>query len=234
MRLCFIILAGLFLPILSRPSLAQERPADSSRSATPESTIADILAVARELATTTYAGFTYGSNPSHQQIDCTQFLQAVIERVIGRRLTEEEARAVLISGLPSGARKLDSLVAANADRTRGVQYALTEVLPIGRVVSADSARPGDMVQYWIRSSSGHYKGHVAIIESVKYEDGGPVARLYGSHKTLGRIGIAVDRQGNELGLRLQGKDRKVYIVRIEPAKLSKARGGTNDNPDARE
>jgi len=222
MRFPFAIITGLLLAILCRPSMAQVRSADSSRSQGAGETI-DVLAEARELAITTYAGFAYGSNPSRKQIDCTQFMQAVIERVIGRVLTAEESRAVLISGLPSGAKKLDSLIAGEDDRIKGVQYALTRVLRIGRAIVADSARPGDLVQYWIRSSSGHYKGHVATIESVRHENGIPVARLYGSHKTLGRIGIAVDRQGKELLLKLKGKDRKVYIVRIDPSLLLKVR-----------
>jgi hypothetical protein len=219
MRFPFVVLAGLLLPILSGPPVAQDQSVDSSHSRTNSETI-DVLAVARELATTTYAGFTYGSNLSGRQIDCTQFMQAVIERVVGRNLTDDEAKAVLISGLPSGARKLDSLVAAEDDRIKGVQYALTQVLPIGKAVSPDSARPGDLVQYWIKGSSGHYKGHTAIIEDVSRESGSPVARLFGSHKTLGRIGTAVDRHRNELRLRLKGTDRKVYIVRIEPELLA--------------
>ncbi len=225
MRITPLILVGVILALVRGQSLAQDQSIDSSHASSATSKTIDVLATARELAATTYADFTYGSNPSRKQIDCTQFMQAVIERVIGRKLIEDEERAVLISGLPSGARRLDSLIAANDDRTRGVQYALTKVLPIGRAVAADSARPGDMVQYWMRSSSGHYKGHVAIIERVASEEGTPVARLYGSHKTLGRIGLAVDRQGNELRLKLKGKDRKVYIVRIEPALVAGIREG---------
>ena len=213
--------------------MARDQSTDSSHSDANSETI-EVLAVARELATTTYAGFTYGSNLSGRQIDCTQFMQAVIERVVGRNLTDDEAKAVLISGLPSGARKLDSLVAAEDDRIKGVQHALTQVLPIGRSVSADSAKPGDLIQYWIRSSSGHYKGHVAIIEDVARKSGSPVARLYGSHKTLGRIGIAVDRYRDDLKLKLRGKDRKVYIVRIDAAMLLKVRESTPGSPGAKE
>lgn len=233
MRFSFAVLAGLLLLLLSRPSIARDRSADSSHSDANSETI-EVLAVARELATTTYAGFTYGSNLSRKQIDCTQFMQAVIERVVGRNLTDDEAKAVLISGLPSGARKLDSLVAAEDDRIKGVQYALTQVLPIGRSVSADSAKPGDLIQYWIRGSSGHYKGHVAIIEDVARKSGSPVARLYGSHKTLGRIGIAVDQHRNDLKLKLKGKDRKVYIVRIYPAMLPKVNESTPGSAGAKE
>ena len=187
-----------------------------------DSTQLDVLATAKTLAQTTFAGFRYGSNPDRKQIDCTQFMQAVIERVIGRKLTEIESQAVLIAGLPSGAGKLDSLIHAEDRRTKGVQYALTEVLPVGKIVEPDSARPGDLVQYWIKASSGHFKGHTAIILDVTMEGGVRTARLYGSHKTLGRIGVAVDRQGNDLRLRLKGKDRKVYIVRIEPSRISQS------------
>ncbi|PWB72149.1 hypothetical protein C3F09_07025 [candidate division GN15 bacterium] len=214
MSLSRAIVIYLALTLPGGPALAEDQPTDSSKSGAGSGSI-DVLATAQELAATTYAGFRYGPNPSRRQIDCTQFLQAVVERVIGRELTDQESQAVLISGLPM--RKLDSVVAAEDERTRGVQYALTRVLPIGRAIPADSAKPGDLIQYWISSSSGHYKGHAAIIESVSREDDVPVARLYGSHKTLGRIGTAVDRSGNELRLKLKGKDRKVYLVRVEPA-----------------
>lgn len=183
-----------------------------------DSSKVDILATAQQLAQTTYSGFRYGSNPSKMQVDCTQFMQAVIEKVIGRTLSDEESKAVLISGLPM--RKLDSLIDAGDKRIKGVQYALTEVLPIGRVIEPDSAQPGDLVQYWIKASSGHYKGHTAIILDLSNDNGTPTARLYGSHKTLGKIGIAVDRGGNELRLKLKGKDRKVYIVRIEQSQIT--------------
>lgn len=188
-----------------------------------DSTQLDVLATAKKLAQEEFAGFRYGSNPNRRQVDCTQFMQAVIEKVIGRSLTDDETQAVLISGLPSGARKLDSLINAEDKRIKGVQYALTEVLPIGRIIEPDSAQPGDMVQYWIKSSTGHYKGHTAIILDVGHDGGLPTARLYGSHKTLGGIGVAVDRGGNDLKLKLKGSGRKVYIVRIEPSRLASVR-----------
>lgn len=180
----------------------------------------NVLKIARILAESAYAGFRYGSNPARRQVDCSQFMQAIVERMIGRTLSETEAKAVLIAGLPPGARVLDSLIEANDDRITGVQYALTEIIPIGRAVSVDSVMPGDLIQYWIRSSSGHYKGHTAVIETVGQKGNIPVATLYGSHKTLGRIGTAVDRSGNTLKLKLSGQDRKVFLVRIDPELLT--------------
>ena len=190
---------------------------------TVDSPNVDVLATAKALAKTDFAGFRYGSNPDRKQVDCTQFMQALIEKVLGRNLNEVETQAVLISGLPSGARRLDSLIDAEDKRIKGVQYALTEVLPVGRVIEPDSARPGDLVQYWIKASSGHYKGHTAVVLDISTEGSVPTARLYGSHKTLGRIGVAVDRSGNDLHLKLKGRDRRVYIVRIEPSRLSQTR-----------
>jgi hypothetical protein len=180
---------------------------------TPPAAI-DVLATAHRLAETTYQGFTYGSSQARRQIDCTQFVQKVIEEVVGRTLAERESKAVLIAGLPSSARILDSLVYHEDPRTCGVLFALTDVLPIGMQVSPDSAQPGDLIQYWIKSKSGHYKGHSAILESISREGDVPTVKLFGSHKTLGRLGIATDSHGNQLQIRLKGGDRKVYLVRI--------------------
>jgi hypothetical protein len=174
----------------------------------------DVLATAHELAGTTYAGYRYGSNMSKKQIDCTQFIQKVLEKILERDLSKAEAEAVNISGIPTRPAALDSMVKHNDPRTQGIAYALTEVMELGEKVNPSDARPGDLIQYWIRGRDGHYKGHAAIIESTYVKNGIPVARLFGSHKTLGRIGIAVDKSGRMLELNLTGERRRIYIVRL--------------------
>jgi len=155
-----------------------------------------------------------------KQIDCTQFIQKVLEKMLERDLTDSEAEAVNISGIPTKPATLDSFVAHNDPRTKGVVYALTEVMNLGEEVKPAEARPGDLIQYWIKSKDGHYKGHAAIIESSYVRDGIPVARLFGSHKTLGRIGIAIDKSGRVLELNLIGERRRIYIVRLIRTKLN--------------
>jgi len=177
-------------------------------------TTPDVLKTAHELARTTYAGYRYGSNMNKKQIDCTQFMQKVLEKILERDLSEAEAAAVNISGISTRPAALDSFVEHSDARTKGVVYALTEVMKFGEEIRPSDARPGDLIQYWIKSKDGHYKGHAAIIESSYVKSGIPMARLFGSHKTLGRIGIAVDKSGRVLELNLIGERRKIYIVRL--------------------
>jgi len=169
----------------------------------------DSLKVARELAKTKYGGWTYGPDPSKNQVDCTQFVQAVLTDM-NVPLDSTAKKAININyhfdkGIEEAVRKGD-------DRTRGVHYALIDLLKKGKDVSPSKAQPGDFIQYWIFRGD-RLIGHSAIIHKIiEDKSGNRAAELYGAHETpkpKGTIGLAVTEP-----VKLEGADRKVYIARL--------------------
>ena len=170
---------------------------------------ADVLRTAQALAAGDYAGWTYGSRPERKQIDCVQFLVEVLRRLHGEALPPEVVSGVLIDNI-GRSESLRRLVEAEDPRTRGVQQALVSA-GLGSAIPPAEARPGDLIQFWIRRPGGAWKGHAAVIDSVRERGGAAEARLFGSHRSLNGLGKS------RYWLRLAGTDRKVYVVRYSAA-----------------
>ena len=171
----------------------------------------DWLSVAKTVASEKFSDFSYGSNMQKKQINCVQFIGEVVSRLLSRPLTDPEIDAIYIKT------KFDDLnhaVDVGDEKTKGVLYAFTKVMKCGREVRHDDARAGDFVQYWIKKKNGEWMGHSAILAKVwKGADGVNRAAIYGANQSTNGIAETAFK-GNE-GLRLNGPDRRVYIVRFE-------------------
>ncbi len=171
----------------------------------------DSLSVAKTVASEKFSGFSYGSDMQKKQINCVQFIGAVVSRLLSRPLTEQEIDAIYIKT------KFDDLnhaVDVGDERTKGVSFAFTKVLKCGREVRHDEATAGDFVQYWIKKKNGEWMGHSAILAKVwEGADGVNRAAIYGANQSTN--GIAETAFNGNEGLRLNGADRRVYIVRFE-------------------
>lgn len=165
---------------------------------------------ALQFADSRYSGWTYGSDSTKRQVDCTQFVEATVLDRLGSTLGDAARRALhqrtLMTDLGSlNPSELAKLVSARDSRTKGVQQALVD-LGLGAVVSPADAQPGDIVQYW--SLSNGVSGHAAVITQVSHKDGKTTASLFGSHKSRGGIGILRD-----IPLDDAPNKRITYIVR---------------------
>lgn len=205
---CFLFLLTTFsIPI------AAYAQTTSDSTGTPEAKI-DPLAIAKNLADIEFKDWTYGSNRRNKQIDCVQFLLAVVEKAIApTELTSEQRQAILIANLSEEEKKqenLSKLILQGDKRTKGVQEVLVQ-LKKGEVVSPEKAEPGDLIQYWMKRNDGTWYGHAGIIESVENEGTTPRARLFGAHQRSN--GIAT----SSFSLRLisDSDDRRIYIVRMK-------------------
>lgn len=166
---------------------------------------------AKVVASEKFSGFKYGSDMEKKQINCVQFIGEIVSRLLRRPLTETEVDAIYIKT------KFDDLnhaVAGGNEKTKGVVYAFTKILKCGREVGHEEANSGDFVQYWIKNRNGDWIGHSAIISRVwKGSDGIQRAAIYGAHQSTD--GIAETAFKGNVGLRLNGVDRRVYIARFE-------------------
>lgn len=172
------------------------------------------LDIARDLAAGRYKGWKYGSDPGQKQIDCVQFVLAVVEESLQASLDVKTRKAILIDNLSEDERKPDGLaklVLSGDKRTKGVQTALVE-FGRGTAVEAHHGQPGDLVQYWMKRADGTWFGHAGIIEAVDTSSGVPQATIYGAHQSLNGIG------SSKFKIKLIGEadDRRVYVVRIRP------------------
>jgi LPS O-antigen subunit length determinant protein (WzzB/FepE family) len=171
----------------------------------------DVLVIAKTLANSEeYKDLTYGSNRKEGQIDCVQFVVAVVEEALNQKLERSVKNQVLIANLTDEEKlKLEELVIAEDAKIRGVQQALVGIEK-GTVVKPAEAKPGDIVQYWMKRKDGSWFGHAAIVESVSQRDGHTWALLFGSHQSTNRIS-SLDREVN-----LSSDDgRKVFLVRLK-------------------
>ena len=171
---------------------------------------ADTLKTAEKLASGKYKGWKYGPEASKKQVDCVQFVQAVVEEELKSTVDKKIRDAILIR---YKFKDLGAAVAKGDKRTRGVQYALVDLLKRGTAVPPKDAKKGDLIQYWMKKKDGTWFGHSAVISSVHKNPKDPSkvsVILYGAHKSLGKIGDTTKK------LRLYGADRKIYVVRIKP------------------
>jgi hypothetical protein len=167
---------------------------------------ADTLDTARKLEVSRYKNWTYGSNAAKREVDCVQFILAVVEEELRATLKDEIRKAILID---HGWSPIETQVYAakgTDPRLGGVRYALCQLSKYGKEVAAAEAQQGDVVQYWMKKSDGTWFGHAGVISSIK--DGR--AKLYGAHSSQNRI---VD---SPFSLDLNGPDRRVYLVRLVP------------------
>lgn len=176
---------------------------------------ADPLAVAKDLATSKYKDWQYGSNPDKEQVDCVQFLLAVVEESVGASLVPKVRKRILIAELSEEEKKhpiLGTLVVDKDERTKGVQSALV-LAGLGTAVTVADAAPGDLIQYWMKKSDGTWFGHAGVIESVDRAGDTPTARVYGAHASPapGKIGTS----SFELQLIDGSHDRRIYLVRVK-------------------
>ena len=167
----------------------------------------DVLVVAKRLAETRFKGYTYGDKLDKKQINCVQFVVAVVEELVQRGLTVEEYAAINIS---HEFEDLDVSVANGDDRTRGIQRCLVDILGIAETIERDKAAPGDFIQYWYKTGEGHWSGHVAIVNSVWQDTSGNFrVSLFGSHKSSNGIAEAWYNGGLVLN-----DSKMIYICRL--------------------
>ena len=167
----------------------------------------DILALAKRIANTRFKGYTYGDQLDKKQINCVQFVAAVVEELLHRKLTKEEYAAIYMS---YEFENLDNAVSKEDDRTRGIQRCLVDVLGVAETIQRDNAAPGDFVQYWYKTSEGHWCGHVAIVNTVWQDNAGNSrVSLFGSHKSSNGIAVASFNGGLVLD-----DTKKVYMCRL--------------------
>src|SRR5687768_15904153 len=126
-RICVLILCGISLR--------------ANVSANP-------LETARTLANSKFKGWSYGADPKKQEIDCVQFILAVVEAELKSTLGQRIRDAILIKhGWTDSETQL--VAAAGEDRRLGgVAYALAELGKLGSAVRGEDVKPGDFVQYW--------------------------------------------------------------------------------------
>lgn len=164
------------------------------------------LLVGVRLAETDFKDWRYGYRLHRKQLNCVQFMVAVVEQLLQRELSAEERSAILINNIGRRA-NLGRLIGEDDRRVRGIQTALVE-MEKGEVVDLSEARPGDFVQYWVQRN-GRWTGHAAIIQEIRDENGMRCAIVFGSHQSLGGVGIGEF----EVGLNEPGA--KVYLVRFK-------------------
>jgi len=175
---------------------------------------ADPLSTADKLDNTIYKGWTYGPDQSKKQIDCSQFLVAVVEAELEVSLERIYRNAINIHPPPPD---LNEAIEDHLGLMRGVHYALIDLLKIGNNVEPENAQPGDFIQYWKKNEAGEWRGHAAIINKV-WEDkrGNKRASIMGAHKPKPEVSDFIcikDFEG--AGLNLQESGRLVYIVRLK-------------------
>lgn len=164
------------------------------------------LLVSLQLGESRFRDWSYGHRMDRRQINCVQFVAEVTRELLQRDLTPEEVSAIYIK-LPRRERNLDRLIARRDPRMAGIQKALLET-GRGIVVKPEEAAPGDFIQYWTRRD-GRWRGHSAVIAEIEKRDSRICSVVFGSHQSLGGIGIS----NFEVGL--NDPDVLVYIVRFK-------------------
>lgn len=175
------------------------------------------LAVAKSLANEKYRDWKYGSNTANQEIDCVQFLVAVIEELENMSLGNDTRARILISDISQDTLKADDykIVRENDPRIRGVQTALPD-LDRGTLASLAEAKPGDFVQYWMKKNNGTWFGHAGVLNEVKVNsDGVRIATIFGAHASGSVSGQTCGVSNFKLRL-IDSDDRRIYIVRYMP------------------
>jgi hypothetical protein len=207
--------------------------AASTQDPAANTTPANPLEVAQRLSQTTFAGFSYeyDGKAADKKTDCTQFLLAVVEASLGKKMSRTGKESLLIQGVQN----LDDAIKDRAESIRGVHTALIRDEKVGENVPLDKLQPGDLVQYWYRGKKkGKEKqkdpktgeevevevlvdcwlGHAGIVEKVVSPlKGGKIEiQLFGAHKSKGTI-ATLDQK-----LTVDGVDKshttRLFAVRI--------------------
>lgn len=173
-----------------------------------------VLETAHELSDGVFKSWKYGSySENKRQLDCTTYISALADTLLSRKgieYTQEMRRDLLIAHADLNRNVVKEGPDPADPRYAGVVYMLEKYGLGSRIENMSEVRPGDFIQYWIRSSSGSWFGHASLIESVRYdpEDGHYKAKIFGAHKSMN--GIAVSR----FELLLDAPGRYVHIGRM--------------------
>ena len=164
------------------------------------------LLVGVRLAETRFRDWRYGHRVYRQQVDCVQFVAAVVEELLQRGLLPEERSSILINNV-GRRRHLKNLILQNDKRIRGIQTALVQ-MGKGEIIKPSEAEPGDFIQFW-RQRNGRWYGHAAIVVDVFSREGSVCSLVFGSQQSNHGVGI-----GNfEVGL--NDPNIKAYVVRFK-------------------
>lgn len=166
--------------------------------------LAGPLETARLLADTKFKDFTYGSNAAKKQVDCVQFILAVVEEELKMTVGPASRNAILISHGWTAADTQLKAAAGTDPLLAGVQHALV-TMNRGKAVPPAEAQTGDLIQYWMKKSDGSWFGHSGIIISVSNGK----AVLFSASQSAGKI-------DEKPTIDLNGANRLIYIVRIIP------------------
>ena len=164
------------------------------------------LVAGMRLSETMFKDWKYGDRSERKQLNCVQFIAAVVEDLVQRKLVPEERDAIYINNI-GGTQNLSRLILQDDKRIRGIQTALVQ-MGKGEIVLPADAKAGVFIQFW-RKSKGKWHGHTAIIMGVTNTSGKVCALLYGSHRSLGRIGIA------NYEIPLEDPAIRIYLVRFK-------------------
>jgi hypothetical protein len=164
------------------------------------------LLVAVRLAEIDFNGWAYGHRLAQREINCVQFVAAVVEDLLGRKLEKNEEEILFVKHV-GRSRNVKRLIRRNDGRIKGVQTALI-AMGKGESVEPAEAAPGDFVQFW-RQHNGRWFGHTGIIINVENRAGRLCALLFGAHQSLNGVGVG----GFELGL--NDPTLRVYVVRLK-------------------
>ena len=164
------------------------------------------LETAEALAKKDFAGWTYGAKAADRQIDCVQFMAAVIAQEVARPLGKAERNTININHGWTAEEVQAKAETGKDPKVSGLVHALVDLMKVAERVPLAEARPGDFVQYWMKRKDGRWFGHASLIAKVE----GGHAVLYGSHKSTNGIAMSGFK------LNLLGKDRHVYLARLKP------------------
>jgi len=172
---------------------------------TVQSSLAGTVETARDLESGRFKGWTYGSKASEKQIDCVQYVLAVVEEELKQTLVSSLRKAILIDHGWTASETQEHAETGTDKRLAGVQYALTELSDFGSKVEASQAQPGDIIQYWMKKGDGTWFGHSGIVVKVE----GDYATLINASAAANRITETSDP------INLKGSNRLIYIVRLK-------------------
>ncbi|RMG18717.1 MAG: SH3 domain-containing protein [Planctomycetota bacterium] len=193
------------IAVLELFAAAGEAPSPSGVESAPagdaEEEVSEVLAAARRLRDGRFSGWTYGSDAEKQQINCVQYVGAVLEEV-GVEVQGALRKRLYVSDI--GADELQDLVEAKDSKTKGVQQALVDA-GLGEVVDVEDVEPGDLIQYWY-GKPGSRRGHASVIDTVERTGDRIRVEILGAHKSVGGVGL------RSLTLRPAG-NKVLYLVR---------------------
>lgn len=177
---------------------------------------ADPLATARTLKDSTYKDWTYGSKASDKQVDCVQFVKAVLDKELKTPLNAEQNKAVLIAHNWTETETQQKAADGTDKKIQGVHYALVDLAQAGISVKLKEAKAGDFVQYWMIKKKAKpedpdvWSGHSGVIASVA----GTMATLISADPGNNASDKGGVRESKKLNL-IEAADRRIYLVRLK-------------------